>query len=73
MEPDGRWTDIQPEGMWLEFPQRLEWAGDLNGDGRTDVILGSSRKSSVTLFQFWLSNPKTGALELRAEKELSGC
>ena len=65
-------TDVQPEGMWLEFPQRLEWAGDLNGDGRTDVILGSSRKSSVTLFQFWVSNPMTGALELRAEKELSG-
>ena len=72
IESDGHMTDVQSEGMWLEFPQRIEWAGDLNGDGRTDVILGSSRKSSVTLFQFWVSNPMTGTLELRAEKELSG-
>lgn len=70
---DGRFTGGQPEATWLEFAHGLEWAGDLNGDGRTDFILTGSRKSSVTRFQFWLSNPVTGELELVADRELSGC
>ena len=71
--PDGRFTGGQPEATWLEFAQGLEWAGDLNGDGRTDFILTGSRKSSLMRFQFWLSNPMTGTLELVADRELAGC
>jgi hypothetical protein len=71
--PDGRFTGGQSEATWLEFAHGLEWAGDFNGDGRTDFILTGSRKSSVTRFQFWLSNPMTGALELVADRELTGC
>ena len=73
LAPDGRFTGGQAEATWLEFPQEVKWAGDLNGDGRTDFILSGSRKSSVSRLQFWLSHPMTGELELVADRELVWC
>lgn len=60
--------------FWSTGMVRFHWAGDLNDDGRTDVIISHKPKYSYAIIELWLSDPATGALQLtRRSDRVFGC
>jgi hypothetical protein len=53
----------------------LRWAGDLDGDGRLDLVLDENLDSGATILRVFLSRDATGAAMVReaAKTEHGGC
>jgi hypothetical protein len=56
------------EGDW-----GVLWAGDLNRDGRLDLVLRTSRHYNVTHLRLWLSGEEKGGAHEVAVFEIVGC
>lgn len=75
-------VEMDDEGIWdlVTHPETdegsasLVWAGDLDGDGRLDLILNATPKYSVSVYMLYLSSAATkGPLGKVSELRVTSC